>query len=124
MIRIRQSKTDQVGKNQDFRLLKNGCADSLRALRSHVGEIDPHAKVVGLNGQSINLRIKAAVSNAGFDITKITSHSGRIGLASELTSRGAQVSAIALCGGWKTSQMVIHYSKRAKTESSAIARNY
>ena len=95
LIRIRQSKTDQEGKNQDFRLLKNGCAESLRALRSHVGEIDPHAKVVGLNGQSINLRIKAAVSNAGFDMAKITSHSGRIGLASELTSRGASISAIA-----------------------------
>lgn len=41
LIRIRQSKTDQEGKNQDFRLLKNGCADSIRALRSHIREIDP-----------------------------------------------------------------------------------
>ena len=124
LIQVRQSKTDQEGKNQDFRLLKNGCADSIRALQEHVGEIDPHAKVVGLNGQSINLRIKAAVSNAGFDMAKITSHSGRIGLASELTSRGASISAIALCGGWRSPQMVIHYSRQAQTERGAIAKYF
>ena len=45
-----------------------------------------------------------------------------IGLASELTSRGASTTDVMLAGNWKTSRMVAHYSAGATAERSAVAR--
>ena len=39
----------------------------------------------------------------------MTAHSGRVGLASELTGRGASTTDVMLAGNWKTSRMVAHY---------------
>ena len=39
-------------------------------------------------------------------------HSGRVGLASELTARGASTTETMLAGNWKTARMVAHYSAR------------
>ena len=37
---------------------------------------------------------------------RVPGHSGRVGLASELTSRGASTTDVMLAGNWKTSRMV------------------
>ena len=42
---------------------------------------------------------------------RVTAHSRRVGLASELTSRGASTTDVMLAGNWKTSKMVAHYSE-------------
>ena len=47
---------------------------------------------------------------------------GRVGLASELTSRGASTTDVMLAGNWKTSRMVAHYSTGAIAECGAVAR--
>ena len=52
----------------------------------------------------------------------VTAHSGRVGLASELTSRGASTTDVMLAGNWKTSRMVAHYSAGATAERGAVAR--
>ena len=58
-IRVRRSKTDQAGNETDIRLVKNGAADALAAIRS--ADADPRARVFGgLNGQSIGRRFAAA----------------------------------------------------------------
>ena len=44
---------------------------------------------------------------------RLTAHSGRVGLASELTARGASTTAVMLAGAWKTARMVAHYSAGA-----------
>ena len=49
-------------------------------------------------------------------------HSGRVGLASELTSRGASTTDVMLAGNWKTSRMVAHYSAGATAQRGAVAR--
>ena len=41
---------------------------------------------------------------------RLTAHSGRAGLASELTARGASTTEVMLAGNWKTARMVAHYS--------------
>ena len=38
----------------------------------------------------------------------MTAHSGRVGLASELTARGASTTEVMLAGNWKTARMVAH----------------
>ena len=58
---------------------------------------------------------------AGLD-ARITAHSARIGLASELTRRGASTTEVMLAGNWKTSRMVAHYSAGAKAERGAVAK--
>ena len=53
---------------------------------------------------------------------RVTAHSGRVGLASELTSQGASITDVMLAGNWKTSRMVAHYSAGATAERGAVAR--
>ncbi len=75
----------------------------------------------GLNGQSIARRLTAAATAAGID-GRITGHSGRVGLASELTTRGASTTETMLAGSWKTARMVAHYSAGATAEQGAVAK--
>ena len=87
----------------DYRQLKGDCATALhelRSLREHSGLLKETDKVIGLNGQNINRRIQAACRAAELQSEKLTVHSGRIGLASELTQRGADITETALAGGW------------------------
>ena len=67
----------------------------------------------------IGLRFTAAAEADGIE-RRVTAHSGRVGLASELTSRGASTTAVMLAGNWKTSRMVAHYS--ATATRGAVAR--
>ena len=53
---------------------------------------------------------------------RITGCSGRVGLASELTARGASTTETMLAGGWKTARMVAHYSAAATAELGAVAK--
>ena len=45
-----------------------------------------------------------------------------MGLASELTARGASTTAVMRAGAWKTARMVAHYSAGATAELGAVAR--
>ena len=71
--------------------------------------------------QAVGLRFTAAAEAAGIE-RRVTAHSGRVGLASELTSRGASTTDVMLAGNWKTSRMVAHYSAGATAERGAVAR--
>ena len=51
----------------------------------------------------------------------MTAHSVRVGLASELTSRGASTADVMLAGNWKTSRMVVHYSARRAVGHGTIS---
>ena len=53
---------------------------------------------------------------------RITSHSGRIGLATELTRRGASLQEVMLAGNWSTARMVAHYCAEARAEAGAVAK--
>ena len=128
LVTVRRSKTDQEGTAADVRLLKNGCAQAVRMLRDRrtvqaAGmRPAPDALVLGgLNGQSIARRLTAAARAAGIE-GRITGHSGRVGLASELTARGASTAETMLAGGWKTERMVAHYSAGATAERGAVAK--
>ena len=79
-----------------MRLAKNGAAAALTALRP--ANASPTALVFrGLNGQSIGRRFAAAANAAG--VEGVTAHSGRVGLASELTAAGASTTETMLAGG-------------------------
>ena len=67
------------------------------------------------------LKSAAAAAAAGLP-GRLTAHSGRVGLASELTARGASTTDVMLAGAWKTARMVAHYSAGATAELGAVAR--
>ena len=92
LLTVRTSKTNQEGDAADVRYLKNGAANAIRTLRA-----------------------------AGIE-ARVTAHSGRVGLASELTARGASTTEVMLAGNWRTSRMVAHYSAGATAERGAVAK--
>jgi len=102
LIHVRTSKTNRAGEDTDIRLLKNGFAKAVRDLRSGASEHDP---VIGLKPQRISQRVTALAKQAGIT-HKLTAHSGRVGLASELTARGASTTETMLAGNWKTAPRV------------------
>jgi len=119
-IRVRTSKTNRDGAETDIRLVKNGFAEALRALRP--ADAAPEASVFGgRDPQTIGRRFQRAARAAGIT-RKLSAHSGRIGLASELTARGASEQEVMLAGAWKTSRMVAHYSAGARAERGAVAK--
>ena len=120
LVRVRISKTNQEGEVNDVRFVKAGVARAIRMLRAATSS-EPADRVVPLSAQMIGLRFTAAAQAAGVE-RRVTAHSGRVGLASELTSRGASTTDVMLAGNWKTSRMVAHYSAGATAERGAVAR--
>ena len=118
LVTVRRSKTNQEGEVNDVRFVKDGVARALRALRAATTP-EPGDRVVPLSAQIVGLRFTAAAQAAGVE-NRVTAHSGRVGLASELTTRGASTTDVA--GNWKTSRMVAHYSAGATAERGAVAR--
>ena len=117
---MRRSKIDPEGTTADVRYLKNAAAAAVLALRP--ADVDPTARVFGgLTPQSLGRRFTAAAAAAGLP-GRLTAHSGRVGLASELTARGASTTAVMRAGAWKTACMVAHYSAGAAAERGAVAR--
>ena len=92
------------------------------ALRELVERADgPGERLIPLSGPMVQRRLQAAAVAAGVE-HRLTGHSGRVGLASELTARGASTADVMLAGGWKTSRMVAHYAAGATAERGAVAR--
>ncbi|MYN65015.1 MAG: tyrosine-type recombinase/integrase [Acidobacteria bacterium] len=67
------------------------------------------------------MRFTAAATAAGVE-RRVTAHSGRVGLASELTRCGASTTDVMRAGNWKTARMVAHYAAGATAERGAVAR--
>ena len=119
LVTVRRSKTNQEGETTDVRVVKGGVARAIRTLRA-AATPGPADRVAPLSPKMVGLRFSTAARAAG--VERVTAHSGRVGLASELTSRGASTTDVMLAGNWKTSRMVAHYSAGATAERGAVAR--
>ena len=119
LVTVRRGKTNPAGETKDLRFVKGNVARALQTLRS-ASSPSPGDPVVPLSPQMVGLRFQAAARSAG--IEPVTAHSGRVGLASELTRRGASTTDVMLAGNWKTSRMVAHYSSGATAERGAVAQ--
>ena len=123
VICVRYSKTDPDGDYPDVRYLNGEFADAVRRLKEATGG-DRHSDrpvFDGLTGASLSRRLSRAATAAGIE-KRITAHSGRIGLAVELTLRGASTHDVMHAGHWKSAAMVAHYSAAARAEMGAVAR--
>ena len=113
------SKGDRAEKATIVQRLVNGAAKAIRTLRAAAAA--PTDRVIGLSPLQIQRRFTAAARAAGIE-ARLTAHSGRVGLASELTARGASTTEVMLAGNWKTARMVAHYSAGATAERGAVAK--
>ena len=73
------------------------------------------------SGESIRIGVENSLRSQE-TVDRLTAHSGRVGLASELTARGASTTEVMLAGNWKTARMVAHYSAGAAAERGAVAK--
>ena len=106
-----------------MRRLVGSCAAAVRSLHAAVSP-EPGDAVVGLSVDQINRRFAAACAAAGLEGRR-TSHGGRVGrvgLAVELTARGASTHAIQLAGGWKDPAIVVRYAASVSTREGAVSK--
>ena len=75
----------------------------------------------GSRGRQIARRVAAAAAAAGLG-SGFSGHSGRTGLAAELSRAGASTHEIAAAGGWKSAGMVIRYTRKETARRGAVAR--
>ena len=123
VVRVRFSKTNPHGADPDVRYINGRYADAMAHLRHETGgDRHPGRRVFGgLTGASLSRRLGDDAMAAGIE-KRITAHSGRVGLAVELTRRGASTHDVMHAGHWKSAAMVAHYSAAARAEKGAVAR--
>ena len=76
---------------------------------------------MALGVYQINRRFAAACAPVGLEGRR-TPHGGRVGLAVELTARGASTRDVQLAGGWKNAGTVARYAARVGTNGGAVSR--
>ena len=120
IVTLRRS-ADGAEERADVRRLFDSCAAAVRRLHAVTapGPTDP---VVGLSVHQINRRFAAACAAAGLEGRR-TAHSGRVGLAVDLTARGASTRAVQFAGGWKGPAMVFHYTDSVTSRAADVSRH-
>ena len=83
-VTVRRGKTNPEGAARDVRFVKGDVVGAVRTLRAAASP-GLEDRVVPLLPQMVGLRFQAAARAGG--VEHLTAHSGRVGLASELTSR-------------------------------------
>ena len=120
VVTLRRSKTNPPGERASLRHLVGGCAAAVRRLHAALSPA-PADPVIGLGVTQINRRFAAACAAAGLEGRR-TTHSGRAGLAMELSSRGASTHEVQLAGGWKNATMVARYAASVSSKGGAVSR--
>ena len=114
-ISIRRSKTNQTGRPQVVSITRSA-VQALAAIRPT--EHTPEDRIFCLTPRQISNRVKLAAEQAGLG-PGFSSHSGRIGLARNMTANGAPVNITMLQGRWKNADTVARYT-RAEDAGAAL----
>lgn len=70
---------------------------------------------------TIRKLIKARCRKVGIE-GRISGHSFRVGTTQSLTTRGASLVELQICGRWTSPNMPAHYARRHTAQQSAVAR--
>ena len=122
LLQLRRSKTDQEGEGVVLYIGKQA-ADALKAIRPTQEQLDLQAPVFNLSPQQIGRRVTAAAKAAGLG-EGFTGHSGRVGMAQDLSNTGTELPALMTAGRWKNSKMPARYTERQAADRGAVARYY
>ena len=114
-VTVRKSKTDQFGETAVVAIPQR----TRLALESIMpNDVDPEHLVFGLSACQISRRVAAAALAAHLG-EGYTGHSGRVGLARKMTSRGAPTTVTMQQGRWNSPRMVARYT-RGETAAAAL----
>ena len=120
LVRVGPSKTDQSGRAADTRSVPVRLAPAVLDLAARR---PPAARLVGPRSPSqIRRRFRSAVRLV-CDRPRLSSHSGRIGMASDMAADGRSDAAIMLAGGWKSPATMRHYASAARAEDVGRLRS-
>lgn len=113
-----KSKADQDANGREV-YLPPRCVEDLLAMPKE----DPHFVFCNRKGERCDVRtlqrfVERACEYAGLD-ANLSAHSGRIGMARYLISRGASLDQAARQGGWGSVNMVAVYTRRESARSIA-----
>ena len=120
LLQLLRSKTDQEGEGVVLYIGKQA-ADALKAIRPTQEQLDLQAPVFNLSPQQIGRRVTAAAKAAGLG-EGFTGHSGRVGMAQDLSNTGTELPALMTAGRWKNSKMPARYTERQAADRGAVAR--
>ena len=118
LLAVRRGKTDTEAEGS-VRYLPRAAMEALVAIRPE--GTGPESSVFGLSGRQVGRRVAAAAAAAGLG-GGFSGHSGRVGLAAELSRAGASTHEIAAAGGWQSAGMVIRYTRKETAKRGAVAR--
>lgn len=117
-ILVLASKSDQEG---EVLFIGPDCARDLLTIRPGVPE--PERPVFRLSASQIGRRIKEAGKAAGLG-DGFTGHSGRIGMARDLSAAGVELPALMTAVRWSSPTMPARYSRNEAAARGAVARYY
>ena len=95
---VRRSKTDPESQGQAV-YLGQAAMTALAAIRP--ADVDGAAPIFGLSVRQLPRRIQAMAAAAGLG-EGFSGHSGRVGMAQDLTAIGAELPALMVAGRWKS----------------------
>ena len=123
-MQIAESKTDQEGEGSVL-YLGPAAVETLLAIRPEDAVIDASTPVFGLHPDTISRRLQQAARAAGLpDWRSITGHSGRVGMAQDLSAAGFALPELMTAGRWKSPRMPARYTERQEAGWGAVARYY
>ena len=123
-IRIPESKTDQEGEGVVL-YLGPAAVEALLAIRPEEAVIDAATPVFGLHPDTIRRRLQQAARAAGLPGWRdITGHSGRVGMAQDLSAAGFALPELMTAGRWKSPRMPARYTERQAAGRGAVAQYY
>ena len=123
-IRITESKTDQEAEGVVL-YLGPAAVEALLAIRPEEAVIDAVTPVFNLHPDTIRRRLQQAARAAGLPGWRdITGHSGRVGMAQDLSAAGFALPELMTAGRWKSPRMPARYTERQAAGRGAVARYY
>ena len=117
-ITIRFSKTDQEGEGVTL-FLSEVTTEDLMAIMPDT--MDPEELIFGLSADAINRHIRKTCVNAHLG-DGYSGHSGRVGMAQDLSDAGATTSELMTAGRWKSSIMVGKYCRNQQAGRGAVSK--
>ena len=123
-IRIPESKTDQEAEGVVL-YLGPAAVLALLAIRPEEAVIGAVTPVFNLHPDTIRRRLQQAARAAGLPGWRdITGHSGRVGMAQDLSAAGFALPELMTAGRWKSPRMPARYTERQTAGRGAVARYY
>ena len=118
---VARSKTDQVGEGQMLYVGRRAMA-ALAVLRPP--EAAPTTPVFGGASRfALSRRITRICDQAGLG-AGFSGHSPRVGMAQDLTARGAELPGLMVAGRWKSPDMPARYASRLALARGVVAAYY